>query len=312
VPRILARLRKAASERHSNRLTVEMRRKAARDSIGDAFQTLKVENLDALGSALNRLEEREALEKERSHLTNDLNDIADGLDETTLRAEQSGIDIDLMPGELDRLGLRQSQLLVEIGDASAVQYQAQRDRDTLMKGRDASGAARERTEAAAELLSIAKRWVTRAVAARLATRAIERHRAAAQDPLIARAGALFSVATANAFSGLGADYDDEDRPVLVARRADGNVVKIDGLTEGTRDQFFLALRLALLERRVSEPLPFVGDDLLASFDEKRTARTVALLSEFSRDRQVILFTHHLHVADIAAAAADPAIDIITM
>ena len=89
-------------------------------------------------------------------------------------------------------------------------------------------------------------------------------------------------------------------------------MNVDGLSEGTRDQLFLALRLALLEHRVAEPLPFIGDDLLASFDEKRTAGTLALLSEFSRNRQVILFTHHLHVAELAAAARDPAIEVIAM
>ena len=307
-----ARLRNDLSKRRSNRVGLEARRKAASVGLADAYQALNVDGLQALESALDRLYARQALDKERSELARDLNDIADGLDETSLRGEQSKIDVDLAPGDIDRLGLRQSQLLIEMGNASAIQFQVGRDRDTLTRGRDAVGAVRERTEAAADLLSIAERWIVRAAAARLATRAIERHRAAAQDPLIARAGALFSLATARAFSGLGADYDDEDRPVLVARRAEGKPVNVDGLSEGTRDQLFLALRLALLEHRVAEPLPFIGDDLLASFDEKRTAGTLALLSEFSRNRQVILFTHHLHVAELAAAARDPAIEVIAM
>src|SRR5258708_163412 len=54
---------------------------------------------------------------------------------------------------------------------------------------------------------------------------------------------------------------------LAPRRATGQKVALDGLSEGTSDQLFLVLRLALLERRRLEPLPFVGDDLLASFDE---------------------------------------------
>ena len=167
-------------------------------------------------------------------------------------------------------------------------------------------------EARAELLEISERWIVRQAAARLAARAIERHRAAAQDPLVARAGELFRHATADAFVGLGADYDDADRPVLVALRAGGERVRAEGLSEGSRDQLFLSLRLALLERRAGEPLPFIGDDILVSFDRRRCAGALALLAEFGKRRQVIVFTHHPFVADLARDAADPSIDVVEM
>ena len=79
-------------------------------------------------------------------------------------------------------------------------------------------------------------------------------------------------------------------------------MKVEGLSEGARDQLFLALRLALLERHAGEPLPFIGDDILASFDDARTAQTLAVLADFGRARQAIVFTHHRHVADLAEAA----------
>ncbi|MDE3175919.1 MAG: chromosome segregation protein SMC, partial [Pseudomonadota bacterium] len=171
---------------------------------------------------------------------------------------------------------------------------------------------RERAEAAGDLVDIAERWLARAAAAKLAHLAIERHRAAAQDPLIARAGALFRVATAQSFVGLGVGYDENDHPILVARRAEGRTVEVKGLSEGARDQLFLSLRLALLERREGEPLPFVGDDLLASFDDERTRCTLDLLAEFGARRQTILFTHHARVAEIARQLAGRAVEVIEM
>ena len=54
-------------------------------------------------------------------------------------------------------------------------------------------------------------------------------------------------------------------------------VPVAGMSEGARDQLFLSLRLALLELRAVEPLPFIADDLLSSFDEARTARMLGLL-----------------------------------
>ncbi len=100
--------------------------------------------------------------------------------------------------------------------------------------------------------------------------------------------------------------------MLVARRANGKTVPIEGLSEGTRDQLFLVLRLALLERRTAEPLPFLGDDLLASFDEPRTAQALELLAAFGERRQVILFTHHAHVADIARERLGVRADVVAL
>ena len=58
-----------------------------------------------------------------------------------------------------------------------------------------------------------------------------------------------------------------------ARRADGDDWPLAALSEGARDQLYLALRLAFLEdyARRSEAPPFIGDDLFASFDDRRVA-----------------------------------------
>ena len=98
--------------------------------------------------------------------------------------------------------------------------------------------------------------------------------------------------------------------MLEARPPAGRAVAIEGLSEGARDQLFLSLRLALLERRAGEPLPFVGDDLLASFDDARTRRTLELLAEFGAKRQTILFTHHARAAELARGLAG--VEIVEM
>jgi uncharacterized protein YhaN len=203
-------------------------------------------------------------------------------------------------------------LLKDIADASAVHHDRKTQLDALLKGRNAPAAATERAEAGAELLSIAERWLLRAAAAKLASRTIERHRALVQDPLIARASTLFAMATDSAFAGLVVAYGDDDQPVLVAQRRDGEQVPVSGLSEGTRDQLFLALRLALLERRTSEPMPFIGDDLLSSFDESRTMAMLRLLAAAGERRQIILFTHHRHVVDLARSVSGELVQVIDL
>ena len=306
------RLEGKIEERIEAQTALEARREGARGALAEAASILGVAQPASLGEALEQLERRQALDRERVDLLRDLAEVADGFDEQRLRVEQEGLDVDAAPAQIERLDLRQKALLDEIGGASARQGQAKSERDALARGRDAVGAARERAEAGAELMVLAERWLARAAAAELARRAIERRREAAQDPLIDRAGALFALATAQNFLGLGAEYDQSDQPILVAVRSNGSSVKVDELSEGARDQLFLALRLALLERRAGEPLPFIGDDLLASFDDARTACTLSLLAEFGRGRQAIVFTHHRHVADLAAAAGNPAIEVLTI
>jgi chromosome segregation protein len=61
--------------------------------------------------------------------------------------------------------------------------------------------------------------------------------------------------TGNSFAGLTPDYREDDVLTLVAGRADGSLVPIAGLSEGTRDQLYLALPSS---RLASSPLAPIG------------------------------------------------------
>ena len=123
---------------------------------------------------------------------------------------------------------------------------------------------------------------------------------------------MFATVTSGGFAGLATDYGDNDLPVLVGRRADGSPVRFHEMSEGTADQLFLVLRLALLAQRGGEALPFVGDDLLASFDEVRSGHMLDVLAEVGKRQQVILFTHHAHIAEMARARLGAGADVIAL
>ncbi|MEZ4291498.1 MAG: hypothetical protein R3E53_13550 [Myxococcota bacterium] len=97
---------------------------------------------------------------------------------------------------------------------------------------------------------------------------------------------------------------ESDEPVLLCERATGEQVGVEGLSEGTRDQLFLALRLAALEHhaRQAEPMPLVVDDILLTFDDPRARVTLGLMGELARDYQVLFFTHHARLAELAREA----------
>lgn len=79
------------------------------------------------------------------------------------------------------------------------------------------------------------------------------------------------------------------------------------MSEGTSDQLYLALRLALLERALEnrEPVPFTVDDILIMFDDDRTAAALKLFAQLSRKSQVIYFTHHRHLVELARKHLPP-------
>lgn len=70
------------------------------------------------------------------------------------------------------------------------------------------------------------------------------------------------------------------------------------LSLGTRQQLYLALRVALLitAENVGRSLPILCDDILVNFDDERRREAVKVIIELSRYRQVILFTCHPSVA----------------
>jgi uncharacterized protein YhaN len=304
------RLQAQMSRRAASRQSLASRREDVMATLERACMEFGAADTESLSFLLGQVDAMHRHLSDQAAIRRDLADIADGRDEQALRRERDGLDLGLLASEVERGEVRRKQLLKEIEEASVVHHQAKSSLEALVAGRDAALAAAERADASAELLSIAEAWLVRAVASRLAGRAIERYRAKVQDPLVTRAGALFATATEDIFAGLRIDYGKDDQPVLVAERRDGERVSVEGLSEGTRDQLFLSLRLALLERWPSEPLPFIGDDLLTSFDDARTAAALRLLAGAGERRQIILFTHHRHVVELANAISG--VDVVSL
>ena len=73
------------------------------------------------------------------------------------------------------------------------------------------------------------------------------------------------------------------------------------MSEGTADQLYLALRLAALElRRASHPhMPLILDDVLVTSDDERATHILRALARFAEGGQVMLFTHHQHLVNLA-------------
>lgn len=85
---------------------------------------------------------------------------------------------------------------------------------------------------------------------------------------------------------------------LLVNDQSGQSLPIELLSRGTREQLYLALRLALVESYVKRGihLPLVLDDLLVNFDAQRAKAAALVLRDFAAaGHQVLMFTCHEHL-----------------
>lgn len=153
-----------------------------------------------------------------------------------------------------------------------------------------------------EMRSLAADYLRLKIAASLLQATIDALRASQGNTVVDRGSYWFRRLTQGAFEGLDIAGDNLQRIGAIRADGQGKSLTPEHLSDGTRDQLFLALRLAMVEQycQQREPLPLILDDLLITFDDARTEATLSALAEFSSVTQVLLFTHHAHVAALAA------------
>ncbi len=98
-----------------------------------------------------------------------------------------------------------------------------------------------------------------------------------------------------------ASVDPADLSVRVKEVATGHWRDARLLSEGTREQVYLLLRVAMAQHlvRPGEVAPLLLDEVTAQADRPRATELLEVLHELSADRQVILFSHDDLVADWA-------------
>src|SRR5699024_10365742 len=71
------------------------------------------------------------------------------------------------------------------------------------------------------------------------------------------------------------------------------------LSKGTRDQLYIAIRLAMGQHTQEKmPFPFIFDDSFVHFDANRTERMIQLMLRVSMEQQVIVFTCKNEIEEI--------------
>ena len=265
-------------------------------------ETAKCEIPDQLPLAEERSAKRREIEAQLAQIAEHLRRLSRGavpedFIQEARNADPDAIDprIKNLSEEIRELEARKSALDQTIG--------SERAELARMNG---SAAASEYNEQAQSILAGMERDAEQYIRLRLASvilqQGIERYREKNQGPILKRSGELFSRMTLGSFAGLRAEFNEKNEPVLAGIRANGQgAVYVQGMSEGTADQLYLSLRLAALEAWMekSEPLPFIADDILIQFDDERAGAALEVLAGLSAKTQVIFFTHHGRMVELA-------------
>lgn len=191
----------------------------------------------------------------------------------------------------------------QVEAAQATAFRAKQHFDAIDGGTAAAEAQQASRAVAARIAKEARTYARVRLASAVLNRVVQLYRDQHQGPLLSRAADVFARITLGSFSGLTVDYED-DRQVLLGVRPDAARVPVIGMSQGTRDQLFLSLRLAAIEQHIEGrgPFPVIVDDLLVQFDDDRAVATLEVLSELSAKTQVLFFTHHRHLVELAEAS----------
>jgi len=269
--------------------------------------------VDDLGLRVEASDNRRQLEARKGEVEAALVAAGDGLSVQELQDECSGVDAAGLAAELADLEFQDHALVTAIGDRAVSREQAMNALNAISGSDAAARAAADRQQAVSVMADAVEGFIFAKASERLLRRAVERYRETQQGPMLVNASKHFKRLTLGSFERLTVDFD-QDPPKLEGKRADGPAVPVSGMSDGTRDQLFLALRLAGLEMQLASGhgMPFIGDDLFINFDDGRSEAGLACLGELAKQTQVIFLTHHEHLVGPAKRVLGAELNVVRL
>lgn len=296
------RLRLELSRHESELRGVEKQHSAANGRLAELLRLAQASDLSELSEVQKRAREARALEAQRKELEDHIVGLGEGESLETLlsKAQESSA---------EDLRQQQSRLEVELNILderleTLVQRRTKAEAQLHELGEGAARAAEELAQCTARLRHSVKSYMKLQLAFVVLSREVERYREQHQGPVLRQSSELFPRLTLGAYSGLKTGFDKNDEPILLCVGKNGEEKRIDALSDGSRDQLYLSLRLATLMHFMqrTQPMPLVLDDILVHFDDERARAALRVLGEVATQAQVLFFTHHQRLVELAREA----------
>ena len=268
---------------------------------------LTVIGADTIEVAIQRLalsDERVSFETKRDEAETELREAGDGytIEALTDETARTPPDDDIPRIEAARDAREKASEAAQraVDEASRLRHRMEQ----IAGETNVNAAASDQQAAIASLSRTLDEAMLYHTAALLLSRALDEVEQSGGSAMLRRLTAIFQTLTCGAYSNVVSEPDDNGKAELVMIQRDFPEERqhIGQLSEGTRDQLFLALRVAAIEDHLTsaEPLPFIGDDILQTFDDERALAALRVLADLSEHTQIIVLTHHRHVLDLAS------------
>lgn len=294
-----ARLEQQISDFEARLSVAEARQQSARETLTELAARAGLSSPDELAAWETNAEAAQRLRSELAQREAELAEIAGGRALDELLVEVNTVTPDVVPS-------RKAELEEELSNNEQEFYRARRDVEQQQAGLERLGfsnapeLAQRLAEKTAEIREGALDFARVRLARVILEREIARYRDRHQAPILQRAGEIFSRLSLGGFQKLAVGTDER---VLECVPVQGAPVGVEGLSEGTRYQLYFALRVASLERYLERgsPLPVVLDDIFIHSDDERARAGLEVLAELAQRTQVLFFTHHSRLVELAAA-----------
>jgi uncharacterized protein YhaN len=294
-----ARLRQLVKEKRieAGRLQDQLEKKRRERS--SLLKRLGAGDRGEIAIKLAAIDERNTLEHQLKEIREELHKLAAAEPDLAIveddllnyDAEENQQHIDRQRYELEQLERALQQLFDTLGTLKEQLREIEDDR-TLTSLRF------DREQAAHALREVAEKWC----AIRLADKVVDqlRHRIEEerQPSLLLDSSESLRRLTCHKYQKIWTRLGEK---ALFVDDENGQSLRVEQLSSGTREQVFLSVRLAMIKdfARQGIELPLVLDDVTVNFDQSRTEAAVQTLSEVaSSGQQIMLLTCHLHLAQL--------------
>lgn len=206
-------------------------------------------------------------------------------------AEALRAGLEALTAQLAQLDLDKSALAESRGRCRAQLEDWEQDRRV-------AGLRAEEERLRARASDLAEKYALDRLALGLLTQAQRRFEEQQQPRILKLASRDFQELTSGRYVRVYAKASEPG--ALRVNAADGGDWAAEHLSRGTREQLYLAFRLAVIEDFGESrlPLPIVLDDVLVNFDRQRARNAVKVLARLSLRHQVVAFTCHEEVRDL--------------
>jgi len=215
------------------------------------------------------------------------------------------IEVEMQGGDKEAIAARYEAVSSQLAEAELRQKELYQTRGRLAEQTKSLEADRRLREAQFELACVeqrikqsARQWRTLAATGAVLESVRHIYETERQPATLSDASKYLQRMTEGRYVRVWTPLDED---TLLVDDAHGNSLGIEVLSAGTREQVFLALRLALVAMyaRRGAKLPLVLDDVLVNCDAVRAKLAAKVLCEFAADgHQLLIFTCHEHIMRI--------------